>query len=252
MANALRQLGLSVHDFEEHYQLHLDDYLDYLEGRVGEEIFTDVYRDVDVVVDQPACTLWRIILRQFPDAKVILMERENSEVWFKSYYGMLLDAKKHIKGFFDFLLPWSSHTHNKLDRLNKYNVILSTGTDSMTLFYKSSCDRVCSSLWMDQYERHNAAVRALVSDDQLLVYRVGEGWERLCQFLGKNVPQEQFPHDNRAGGDKTVQNTYKSFSVFQEANREVVRNCLVMMLSSSAFIGASIIAWRHWHQLRLI
>ena len=123
---------------------------------------------------------------------------------------------------------------------------LSTASDSM---HK---DVISSSLWMDQYERHNAAVRALVSDDQLLVYRVGEGWERLCQFLGKDVPQEQFPHDNRAGGDNTVQNTYKSFSVFQEANREVVRNCLVMMLSSSAIIGASIIAWRHWHQLRLV
>ena len=38
-----------------------------------------------MVVDQPACTLWHIILRQFPEAKVILMERESPEAWFRSY-----------------------------------------------------------------------------------------------------------------------------------------------------------------------
>ena len=37
------------------------------------------------MVDQPACTLWHIILRQFPEAKVILMERESPEAWFRSY-----------------------------------------------------------------------------------------------------------------------------------------------------------------------
>ena len=41
---------------------------------MGEEIFLEMYRDVDVVVDQPACTLWHIILRQFPEAKAIELE----------------------------------------------------------------------------------------------------------------------------------------------------------------------------------
>ena len=40
---------------------------------------------MDVVVDQPASTLWHLILRQFPEAKVILMERESPEAWFRSY-----------------------------------------------------------------------------------------------------------------------------------------------------------------------
>ena len=85
MALALSQLGYTVHDFEEHNEYNLDNYLDFFEGRVGEEIFLEMYRDVDVVVDQPACTLWHIILRQFPEAKVILMERESPEAWFRSY-----------------------------------------------------------------------------------------------------------------------------------------------------------------------
>ena len=116
MANALKQLGYSVHDFEEHLQYNLDNYLDFIEGRVGEEIFTDMYRDVDVVVDQPACTLWRIILKQFPEAKVILMERENSEVWLKSYVSMLEDYKQNQRPYLYNLLPWLSNTHDKLGK----------------------------------------------------------------------------------------------------------------------------------------
>ena len=74
MALALRELGYSVHDFEEHIQYDLDNYLDFFDGRVGQEVFLDMYKDVDVVVDQPACTLWNIIREQFPGVKVCIKE----------------------------------------------------------------------------------------------------------------------------------------------------------------------------------
>ena len=35
--------------------------------------------------------------------------------------------------------------------------------------------------------------------DKLLVYHVSEGWEPLCKFLGKEVPDTPFPHENIAG-----------------------------------------------------
>ena len=44
MALALSQLGYTVHDFEEHNEYNLDNYLDFFEGRVGEEIFLEMYR----------------------------------------------------------------------------------------------------------------------------------------------------------------------------------------------------------------
>ena len=49
---------------------YLQNNVDFLEGKVGEEIFREMYENVDVVLDQPACTLWNIIFKQFPDAKV--------------------------------------------------------------------------------------------------------------------------------------------------------------------------------------
>ena len=88
---------------------------------MGEEIFLEMYRDVDVVVDQPACTLWHILLRQFPGAKVILMERESAEAWHRSYLAMCRDYVRHNKPRLYPLLPLLSSTHSKLDRLARCN-----------------------------------------------------------------------------------------------------------------------------------
>lgn len=46
-----------------------------------------------------------------------------------------------------------------------------------------------------------ASYYQLVPADQLLVFQVGEGWERLCQFLEKEVPDIPFPMEN-VGGNK--------------------------------------------------
>src|SRR5206468_11095804 len=48
----------------------------------------------------------------------------------------------------------------------------------------------------EAFERHNAAVRSAVPPERLLVYEVGEGWQRLCQFLGVPVPTAPFPRVN--------------------------------------------------------
>ena len=40
-------------------------------------------------------------------------------------------------------------------------------------------------MWKNQYCRHNAAVRNLVPEDQLLEFNAKQGWGPLCEFLGK-------------------------------------------------------------------
>lgn len=46
---------------------------------------------------------------------------------------------------------------------------------------------------------HEGAVMELVPPEQLLVLDVseGDGWENLCGFLGCEVPDEPFPHENK-------------------------------------------------------
>lgn len=48
------------------------------------------------------------------------------------------------------------------------------------------------------YDRHHRLIRQLVPKERLCEYRLGEGWEPLCQFLGRDVPTLEFPHENDA------------------------------------------------------
>jgi hypothetical protein len=55
-------------------------------------------------------------------------------------------------------------------------------------------------LWTHEYRRHEAVVRTYFADrpQDLLAFRPAEdGWEPLCDFLGRSVPDEPFPWENR-------------------------------------------------------
>ena len=48
-----------------------------------------------------------------------------------------------------------------------------------------------------KFEEWNAEVIATVPAEQLLVFEASQGWEPLCNFLGKPVPDTPFPVTNK-------------------------------------------------------
>jgi hypothetical protein len=44
-----------------------------------------------------------------------------------------------------------------------------------------------------KYREHNEHVRAIAPSDRFLEYKVQQGWGPLCEFLGKSVPEVDFP-----------------------------------------------------------
>ena len=48
------------------------------------------------------------------------------------------------------------------------------------------------------WREYNRQVRALAASDSLLVYELGEGWDRLCAFLGKTIPEVEYPNNDEA------------------------------------------------------
>ena len=92
-------------------------------------------------------------------------------------------------------------------------------------------------MWLDQYRRHNAAVKALVPASNLLVYRVGEGWDRLCQFLQVEVPDSAFPHENKAGQAGNIVEKYQKFTIFRRAESEVRLSLLGLTLCATLIAG---------------
>ena len=118
------------------------------------------------------------------------------------------------------------------DICNKESFFSNDLNDYLKLF------RCGQGVWMSQYRSHNAAVKALVPPSQLLVYRVGEGWERLCQFLQVEVPHSAFPHENKAGEAGNIVEKYHNFHIFRRAESEVRGGLLTLGLTVSASLIA--------------
>jgi hypothetical protein len=67
--------------------------------------------------------------------------------------------------------------------------------------------------WLARYERHNREVLAYFAgrqdDFMVMDLAAGDGWEKLCRFLGQPVPDVPFPHANPAH-KKFLKRTLKS------------------------------------------
>jgi hypothetical protein len=58
-------------------------------------------------------------------------------------------------------------------------------------------EHVNDRAWMtDYFGKHDAAVKAEIAPERLLVYEVGSSWEPLCAFLGVPAPREPYPSEN--------------------------------------------------------
>ena len=64
------------------------------------------------------------------------------------------------------------------------------------------------AIYVKRFERHNAEVVTHFRDraNDLLVMDLtkGDGWEKLCGFLGADVPDRAFPHANKAQERQTA------------------------------------------------
>lgn len=83
-------------------------------------------------------------------------------------------------------------------------------------------------------EKHNAWVRKQVPKDKLLEMDLAGGWEPLCTFLNKPIPDKPFPRAN----DREARDKFMRQKVLQAG---VI---WVTVLSASAVAGHSL--WRLW------
>ena len=115
---------------------------------------------------------------------MILVERDEDE-WFESFDATTMDH----------LFRWDLHAVADLDPQ-----IVGPVRD-MQWHWVQSWWRVSSKDEMRakarlMFRQHNRAIRALTPAHRLLEFRLKDGWEPLCEFLGKDVPVAPFPVKN--------------------------------------------------------
>ncbi|KAL5342737.1 hypothetical protein BJX70DRAFT_355659 [Aspergillus crustosus] len=133
------------------------------------------------VTDQPCSIFAPELINAYPEAKVILNYRD-VDSWYESLTALILP---HAQGFWYNVLPWFS--------AEMYWAVQYT-VHCFNKFFYDSLER--NGKWV--YEQHSAQIKGLVADQpgRLLVWRVQDGWESLCKFLDKPIPEEEFPSGN--------------------------------------------------------
>lgn len=135
--------------------------------------------------DFPSAQYWREQLKRYPDAKVILTARE-PEKWFKSCTQTIFCASFNspYTSFWVKVALWLGIPRPGFGKMVSQMFGVATGGSWEK-------DKVIAS-----YVKHVEDVKRECPPEQLLVFDVTEGWEPLCKFLNKPVPNVPFPHVN--------------------------------------------------------
>jgi hypothetical protein len=133
-----------------------------------------IFEGYNSTVDWPNATYWKELADAYPDAKVILTERDPDH-WFDSTQATIFRDETRTGG------PPGSGFPRMVD------AVVGALFDGK-LHDRELCTRV--------FREHNARVRATIPPERLLVYEVAQGWAPLCDFLGVPVPATPMPKTN--------------------------------------------------------
>ena len=155
-----------------------------------------IIRNYDAVADKPWFKIYKELDNELPGSKFILTIRDESN-WYNSvsrHFGILRTP----------LHEWIYGRGNGIPKENKQNTI-------------------------KVYSKHNQEVINYFKNrpNDLLILDLSEKdiWEKLCDFLGHEIPQGQFPHSNK---NATSDQFKESFRMRLTLLRRKIKNYILI------------------------
>ena len=182
-----------------------------------------------VSADPPAIAFAEDLVRMYPEAKVILVER-NIEAWHRSFSDAIVAS------------TWSPLMH-RISDWDPWFVgpMRDTHTRWVRGWFKARSREHMDAISRKMYAEHYALVRRVTPSERLLEYRLGDGWEPLCEFLGKEVPDCEFPR---------VNDNIALWELLALIARRGIRNAAMrLLLLGGTGVLVSIVAWWIWSRV---
>lgn len=178
--------------------------------------------DYDVVTDILSPFVPQLI-EAYPDALVVVVQRDFDAWWASmqsTIFVFLDEPAAGVNRFIGGLLGIrGGHAMRKI---------------LLGFFDVKNKQEITREVARAKYAAYYAKVREMVPPERRLEYRLGDGWEPLCAFLGKDVPDEPFPRLNDT----------QSFGVlFKESGNQVIRTRLTQGVPWFAGMVAAGSAW---------
>ncbi|KAK1466603.1 hypothetical protein CTAM01_17005 [Colletotrichum tamarilloi] len=168
------------------------------------------------------------LIDAYPEAKVVLVIRD--------YEKWRVSMKEVISGIFG---PLTCFIRDYVEPM--------MGADSagniqkMMLGWVGASDVPDLELKLGEvYERHHKYIMSTVPKERLLVYKLGEGWGPLCEFLDLPVPDMPFPHGNEAAALRS--------KIFDKQKRTILE---AGARFAPWLVGAAAVAGGLWYTLSM-
>eukprot|EP00927_Polykrikos_kofoidii_P077974 TRINITY_DN74855_c0_g1_i1.p1 TRINITY_DN74855_c0_g1~~TRINITY_DN74855_c0_g1_i1.p1 ORF type:complete len:264 (-),score=47.37 TRINITY_DN74855_c0_g1_i1:46-837(-) len=174
-------------------------------GRKADGFDTIFKEGYVATMDHPCCNYYEEFMELYPEAKVLLSVHPGGlEKWWKSKeaHSYTVDAFNSlpISPLARFVVPIVSVLVFRKNIVYSFRDVMNfvRSVERLTFGERSARDRDNA---VEIVEAWNERVKKVVPKDKLLVYDVSQGWEPLCRFLGKPVPDEPFPKEDMHGSD---------------------------------------------------
>lgn len=228
----------------ENIEFLMDVWLRFVTGQCSIDTVVERYKQhgFDANQDSPSNFLWHELYRACPNAKVILTIRDNADVWWASW-SRFVEAEHRRKSLFgvistmklwSILAEWGYMGPELRDKYALQAVdfcdFMPHFTDVLnpkSMFVSTTIANLAKkeTELKRMYTSHNEFVIKTVPAQQLLIWRVKDGWEPLCSFLNVTPPGVDFPHDNRRGDGFMERYAWQTDFV-----RNMQRNCIKQLL----------------------
>ena len=149
--------------------------------------FDKIFGDYDSVSDVPCVLFADELVESYPDAKVILTERDPDK-WIQSMQRTIY-----------LVHSWSSwdlvkHFDPNLTKLWRNADLLDWDAWLGQKGRRDFVSKEYGELAKQRLLEHDQHIRKIVPKEKLLVWKPQDGWEPLGKFLGQQTPDEEFPH----------------------------------------------------------
>ncbi|KAI1130989.1 hypothetical protein F5Y10DRAFT_93774 [Nemania abortiva] len=139
----------------------------------------------DIVTDLASPFVPQLI-KAYPDAKVVVVQRD-FDSWWPSFRSQLLTTL--------FTSPWVGIGLFLDWHINGVRAGYAMRKVHFGFFGARNPEEIVANA-REAYDRYYETVRQMVPPERRLEYKMGDGWEPLCAFLGKDVPDVPFPKLN--------------------------------------------------------
>ncbi len=161
--------------FDKHHSWNTESVIDYANGNIDKMLqFTEDYNNLE---DMPWFLIYKELDKYYDDAMFVLTTRKTDEIWYKSQC-------KH---------------YDKNMSVNEYYKKYTPITNKIVYGYENPNEH--KNEYIAKYNQHNKEVREYFKGKNNFIemcFENGDGWEKLCAFLGKDIPNTPFPHRNKA------------------------------------------------------